>query len=215
MLTNKINVLLVDDHELVRSGIEHILGQDPDIDVLAVASSGEEAIKLHRQLEPDVIMMDVNMPGMGGIEAIKRILNTHPTAKIIALSVYDDGPIPQHVISAGAKGYLNKGCPVEEMIKAVTTVFQGRNYLASEVATNMAFSPMGTNKNIFTHLSKRELQIASQIVNGIKIQDIAIALSISPKTVNTHRYRLHEKLKIDDDLALVRLAAEHGLLENL
>lgn len=214
MPSNKITVLLVDDHELVRTGIEYLLGNDPDIEVLAVASSGEEAIKLHRKLNPEVVMMDINMPGMGGVEAIKRIIMHDPTAKIIALSVYDDGPIPHQAIACGAKGYINKGCPVEELIKAVTTVSQGRNYLASEVATNMVFSPINESSNVFANLSKRELQIATRIINGHKINEIAESLAISPKTVNTHRYRVHEKLGIDDDIALVRLASQYGMIEN-
>jgi two-component system invasion response regulator UvrY len=173
MNIDNISVLLVDDHELVRSGIQYLLDADPDIDVVAAASSGEEAIQLAGQLKPNVILMDLNMPGIGGSEAIKRILRRTPSAKIIALSVYDDGPIPHQALKLGARGYINKGCPVDEMI------------------------------------------IAIKIVDGHKISDIAAALSISPKTVNTHRYRVHEKLGISNDIELVKLAVEHGLLGNL
>ena len=187
----------------------------PDIDVVAVASSGEEAIQLAEWLLPDVILMDLNMPGIGGSEAIKRILRRTPSAKIIALSVYDDGPIPHQALKLGARGYINKGCPVDEMIKAIVAVFQGKNYLSSDVATNLIFSAQETEKNAFNQLSSRELQIAIKIVDGHKISDIAVALSISPKTVNTHRYRVHEKLGINNDIELVKLAVEYGLLGNL
>jgi len=215
MNSKTINVLLVDDHELVRSGIEHILNSDPDITVIAVASSGEEAITLANSIQPDVILMDLNMPGIGGSVAIKRILQKIPDSKIIALSVYDDGPVPQQVIQLGAKGYINKGCPVEEMIKAIVMVYQGKNYLSSAVATNFMFSSQEIDKNLFDRLSSRELQITTKIVDGHNISDIAEALSISPKTVNSHRYRVHEKLGIKNDIELVRLAVDHGLLKNI
>lgn len=215
MNIDNISVLLVDDHELVRSGIQYLLDADPDIDVVAAASSGEEAIQLAGQLKPNVILMDLNMPGIGGSEAIKRILRRTPSAKIIALSVYDDGPIPHQALKLGARGYINKGCPVDEMIKAIVAVFKGKNYLSSDVATNLIFSAQETEKNAFGQLSSRELQIAIKIVDGHKISDIATALSISPKTVNTHRYRVHEKLGISNDIELVKLAVEHGLLGNL
>ena len=215
MNSNSITVLLIDDHELVRSGIEYLLGSDPDIDVVAIGSSGEEAIKLAEQLKPDVILMDLNMPGIGGAEAIKRILRHEPTTKIIALSVYDDGPIPHQAIKLGAKGYIHKGCPVDEMIKAIMAVYQGKNYLSSAVATNLIFGAQEVEKNIFSQLSNRELQIVTKIVDGYKISDIAESLSISPKTVNTHRYRVHEKLGIGNDIELVKLAINEGLLKNL
>jgi len=215
MNSNNISVLLIDDHELVRTGIEHLLNTDPDVDVIAVGSSGEEALKLTKQLSPNVILMDLNMPGIGGAEAIKRILRHDPSAKIIALSVYDDGPIPHQAIKLGAKGYINKGCPVDEMIKAIVSVYQGKNYLSSAVATNLIFSAQEPEQNLFSQLSTRELQIVTKIVDGHKIADIANSLSISPKTVNTHRYRAHEKLGVSNDIELVKLAINEGLLKNL
>lgn len=214
MTANRIKTLLIDDHELVRSGIEYLLTDDPDIEVIAVGSSGEEALKLNEKLQPDVILMDLNMPGIGGSEAIKRILRRDPEARIIALSVYDDGPIPHQAIKLGAKGYINKGCPVDEMIDAITSVFEGKNYLSSSVATNLIFSGQEPEKNVFSQLSERELQITTKIVDGHKIADIAESLSISPKTVNTHRYRVHEKLGVNNDIELVKLAINEGFLRN-
>lgn len=216
MGTDKIKVLLVDDHELVRTGLEHLLNSDPDIDVIATGDSGEQAVNLASTLNPDVIMMDLNMPGIGGLEAIKRILRKQEDAKIIALSVYEDGPIPGQAIQYGAKGYINKGCDVDEMLKAVLKVYQGKNFLSSDVATNLAFQPTGASAaNCFDTLSSRELQITTKIIDGHKIADIATALSISPKTVNTHRYRVHEKLGVKSDIELVRLALQSGILTNI
>lgn len=215
MNPNNIKILLVDDHELVRSGIEYLLDADPDIAVQAVASSGEEAIDLSERLQPDVILMDLNMPGIGGSEAIKRIILKQPSAKIIALSVYDDGPVPQQMIALGAKGYINKGCPVDEMIKAIMMVYQGKTYLSSAVASNLIFGAQEPDENAFTRLSRRELQVITKIIDGHAIGDIAVALSISPKTVNTHRYRAHDKLGVSNDVELVRLAVDAGLLTNI
>lgn len=214
MNPNTITVLLVDDHELVRAGIEHLLGSDPDIEVLAVASSGEAAVELIAQLNPDVILMDLNMPGIGGIEAIKRILRYKADSKIIALSVYDDGPVPHQAINLGAKGYINKGCPVDEMISAIVMVYQGKNYMSSAVATNLIFAGKESEKNAFSQLSERELQITTKILDGHKISDIADSLSISSKTVNTHRYRVREKLGVTNDVELVKLAINEGFLTN-
>lgn len=214
MNPNTITVLLVDDHELVRTGIEHLLGSDPDIEVLAVASSGEAAVELIAQLNPDVILMDLNMPGIGGIEAIKRILRYKADSKIIALSVYDDGPVPHQAINLGAKGYINKGCPVDEMISAIVMVYQGKNYMSSAVATNLIFAGKESEKNAFSQLSERELQITTKILDGHKVSDIADSLSISSKTVNTHRYRVREKLGVTNDVELVKLAINEGFLTN-
>lgn len=210
-----IQVLLIDDHELVRSGVEHLLNQDPDIEVIAVGSSGEDAVSLSRKLNPDIILMDVNMPGMGGVEAAKRILLSNPKSKIIALSVHEDGLIPMQLIKLGAKGYLNKGCPVDEMIKAILSVHQGGQYISAEVASKMVFSNAQKTPNAFDNLSERELQITLKLINGHSIQEVARSLSISPKTVNTHRYRMHEKLNVKNDVEMMRLAAQHGLIEGI
>lgn len=129
--------------------------------------------------------------------------------------MYDDGPIPHQAIKLGAKGYINKGCAVNEMTSAIMSVYQGKNYLSSAVATNLIFSGQEPEKNVFSQLSSRELQIVTKIVDGHRIADIANSLSISPKTVNTHRYRAHEKLGVSNDIELVKLAINEGLLKNL
>lgn len=210
-----ITVLLIDDHELVRSGIEHLLNEDPDIDVVAVGSSGEEAVSLASKLNPDIVLMDVNMPGMGGMEATKRLLSHNPETKVIALSVHESGLIPKQLIKMGARGYLNKGCPYDEMVKAILSVHQGKQYISAEVASNMLFSDSKNRNNVFDCLSDRELQITLKLIKGHSIQDVANALSISPKTVNTHRYRMHEKLNVKSDVEMMRLAAQNGLIDGV
>lgn len=215
MSTLLIQILLIDDHELIRSGVEALLNEDPDMEVVAVGSCGEEAISLNHKLKPDIILMDVNMPGMDGIEATKRILRDNPHSKVIALSVHEDGLIPSQIIKSGAKGYLNKGCHVEEMTKAILSVHRGGQYISTDVANNMLFNDTQNHANVFDKLSDRELQITRRLIKGQSIQEIADHLSISTKTVNTHRYRMHDKLKVKSDVEMMRLAARHGLIDGL
>jgi two-component system invasion response regulator UvrY len=208
-----IRVLLVDDHELVRTGIRRILEEAGDMKVVGEASDGDEAIKIVRKLEPDVILMDVNMPGMGGIEATRRVLRLYPDAKVIALTVLDDDPFPARLNEAGAIGYLTKGCPAKEMIDAVRTVDRGIPYVASAVARkHMLANWKGVSASPFEELSSREIQVTMMILNGQRTQDIADALSLSPKTVSTYRQRIYEKLNVATDVELTRLAYRYKLI---
>jgi two-component system invasion response regulator UvrY len=211
-----VNVLLVDDHELVRMGIQHLLAENKAINVAGVASSGEEAIKLVNVLRPDVVLMDINMPGMGGIEASRKIQQKHPAVKIIALSALSDGPIPEHVLNAGVQGYLSKNCSVTELINAVMAVQSGKKYLSSDIASQIALSHLRGNQSgsPFEQLSRRELQIVLMALQGQDVAEIANALMISPKTVSTYRYRLYEKLGVKNDVELMRLSLKHKLIDN-
>ena len=211
-----INILLVDDHELVRTGIEHLLKAGEDINVVGVACSGEEAIEQAERLKPDVILMDINMPGIGGIEACRKINQKHPQVKIVALSVYADGPFPHQLLSLGADGYLSKNCPPSELINAVRTVYSGRRYLSQDVANKMALASLpGQTSTPFDQLSYRELQVIIMTLQAKSAQDMADMLKISPKTVTTYRYRAFEKLAVKNDVELTRLAARFDLISNL
>lgn len=211
-----INVLLVDDHELVRTGIEHLLRQSSDINVVGVAGSGEEAIAQADRLNPDVVLMDINMPGIGGIEACRKISQKHPQVKIVALSVYADGPFPHQLLSLGAEGYLSKSCPPSELINAVRAVHSGGRYLSQDVANKMALASLpGQDSTPFDQLSYRELQVVIMTLQAKSVQDVAEMLKLSPKTVNTYRYRAYEKLAVKNDVELTRLAARFDLIRNL
>lgn len=204
-----IKVLLVDDHELVRTGIEALLNAEDDINVLGVANCGESALELLEDITPDVILMDVNMPGIGGVEACRRVLQKHPEIKVIALSVHKDGPIPQQLLKLGALGFISKGSPVEEMINAIRMVHNGKRYLCSEVANNLAFQGLpGANDSPFEKLSQRESEVTNLILQGKSIKEMSDMLVLSDKTINTYRYRLYEKLKVKNDVELTRLAVK-------
>lgn len=210
-----IHVLLVDDHELVRTGIEHLLNRTNGISVIGVASSGEEAIDRVAELSPDVVLMDINMPGIGGIEASRKIYQRHPDIKIIALSVHDDGPFPHHLLRVGAHGFISKSSPVEEMVNAIQIVHRGKRYLCTEVANNIALAAVpGNLSSPFEQLSQREMQVVILTLQGKSIQEIADMLLISPKTVNTYRYRVYEKLSVKNDVELTRLAIRYNLIND-
>lgn len=204
-----IKVLLVDDHELVRTGIESLLNLIEDISVQNVTNSGEKALEILDTMTPDVILMDVNMPGIGGVEACRRILQRYPDIKIIALSVHNDGPIPQQLLKLGAAGFISKGSPVAEMLSAIRTVMDGKRYLCTEVANNLAFQSLpGSNESPFTKLSQRESEVVNLILQGKSIKEMSELLVLSDKTINTYRYRLYEKLKIKNDVELTCLAVK-------
>lgn len=209
-----ITVLLVDDHELVRSGVEALLNAVEDINVLAVCECGEKALQLISQQQPDVVLMDVNMPGMGGFEACRRILHNYPKVKIIGLSVHNGGAIPQQLLKLGVEGFVSKASPVSEMVAAIRTVMSGKRYLCQDVASNLVFESIETGENSpFCLLSQREAEVAQMILKGKGIQEIAEALALSDKTVNTYRYRLYAKLKIKNDVELTRLAVKYHYSE--
>lgn len=186
------------------------------IEVVGEAESGEVAIKLTKELNPNVILMDVKMPGMGGLEATKKLLHWHPDVRIVAVTAYDDDLYPQRLLQAGAAGYITKGADLKEMIEAVHTVVRGEIYMSNNVARQLAMKNFGGRKgeqSPFELLSERELQTALMIANGQKPMDIAATFNVSPKTVNTYRYRIFEKLNISSDVELALLAIKHHVLD--
>jgi len=169
-----IRILLVDDHELVRTGIRHILKEVGDMDVVGEAADGDSALKVASKIAPEVVLMDVKMPGMGGIEATRRMVRLLPSTRVIALTMFDDDPFPARLNEAGAMGYLTKGCPVKEMIKAVRTVSRGSPYVSASIARkHMLASWQGVASTPFEELSSREMQIAMLIINGRRTMEIS------------------------------------------
>lgn len=211
-----INVVLVDDHQLVRSGIRRLLDDAEDIHVCGEAASGEDALKLIKQSRPDVVLMDVNMPGIGGLEATRKLLRIDENLRIIALTVHVDEPYPSRLLEAGALGYLTKGCDEDEIVAAIKTVYRGERYIGADIARQMALSGLsGMKKNPFDRLSQREVQVMMMITQGHKVQEISDVLCLSPKTVSTYRYRLYEKLGVENDVELTHLAIRHDMIDQL
>nr|WP_010130479.1 response regulator [Microbulbifer agarilyticus] len=208
-----IKVLVVDDHDLVRMGISRMLGDVSDIEVVGEAKSGEDAIAFVRETPVDVVLMDVRMPGMGGLEATRKLIARVPESRVIAVSALDDDLFPSRLIQAGAKGYVTKGADLEEMVRAIRSVVAGETYISSSMATKLALRSVSGGSSPFDELSERELQTAVMIVNGSKVAEIADTLAVSPKTVNTYRYRIFEKLGLHSDVELTLLAVKHHVLD--
>ena len=163
-----ITVLVVDDHELVRTGICRLLAYHPDVEVIGQAESGEAAIALVRQKHTQVVLLDVNMPGIGGVETTRRLLQTAPDTKVIAVSGLTEEPYPSLLLKAGAKGYITKGAPIAEMVRAINKVMQGGKYFSADIAEQLASSYLSdTQQSPFDALSEREMQVAMMVVNCI------------------------------------------------
>jgi two-component system invasion response regulator UvrY len=209
-----INVLVVDDHDLVRSGIVRLLSDISGIAVVGEASNGEDAVKIAREKRPHVVLMDIRMPGIGGLEATRKIVHYNPEIKVIALTIYENEPFPTKLLQAGASGYLTKGAFIDEMVLAIRTVYAGNRYLGPEIAQQMALKSVAENElSPFEQLSERELQVMIMITAGQNVQVIAEKLCVTPKTINSYRYRIFEKLNVQSDVELTLLAMRHGILE--
>ncbi|MCU7554102.1 UvrY/SirA/GacA family response regulator transcription factor [Alteromonas sp. ASW11-19] len=209
-----IKIILADDHDLVRTGIRRILEDVEDFAVVAEAKNGEEAVQYCRKNAPDVVLMDVNMPGIGGLEATKKVVRMSENTRVICLSMHKEHPIPSQVMQAGAFGFLTKDAEPEEMINAIYKVAAGQKYLPAEIAHNIALSKLNPDSdNPFDCLSSRELNIAMRLTRGQKVPEIASELSINAKTVNTYRYRMFDKLGVSTDVELTHLALRHKLID--
>ena len=210
-----INILLVDDHDLVRTGIKKILNEVSGIKVIAEARSGEDAVKLSRNINAHVVLMDVKMPGIGGFEATRKLLRMDPDIKVLVLTTCNNDLYPSRLLQIGAAGYITKGSTMDEMVQAIRAVNSGQRYISPEIASRLAFRHVSDKEDSpFDALSERELQVMLMITKGTKVQDIADKLCLSPKTVNSYRYRIFEKLTVNNDVELTLLAIRHGLVES-
>jgi DNA-binding NarL/FixJ family response regulator len=208
-------VLVVDDHELVRTGISRMLNDVSGLKVVGEACDGEEAVQKVRSLSPDVVLLDLKMPGIGGIEAARKMLRVDDDLKIIAVTACEEEPFPSRLLKAGAVGYLSKGADLSEMVRAIKTVMAGQRYISPHIAQSMALKPFeGVDRSPMDTLSERELQIMMMIVNCHKVQEISDSLCLSPKTVNTYRYRIFDKLGISGDVEMTLLALRWGMVQS-
>lgn len=209
-----ISVLLTDDHVLVRTGIRRLLEDSKQIIIAGEADCGEDSVTLAQQLKPDIILMDVNMPGIGGVEACRRILQRDPRQKIIVLTIHNEQTFPKRMLEIGAKGYLTKECGVDEMLLAIKQVNDGGAYIASSIAQQLALSLLpGNEDNPIDRLSRREFQVMLMISHGLTNAAISEKLCLSPKTISTYRLRLLEKLGAQNEVDLIKIAVEQGMVE--
>jgi DNA-binding NarL/FixJ family response regulator len=206
-----IRIFLVDDHALVRAGMRMILSGETDIEVVGEAESGELALPQIRSLKPDVVLCDLHLPGLSGLEVTERIVKGDYAARVIIVSVLEDGPLPKRLIEAGAAGYVGKGGDAAELLCAVRDVARGKRYLANSIAQNLALYGIDRHDSPFDALSPRELEVTMLLLQGLRQEHIAKRLSLSPKTINTHKTRSFEKLNVRDSIALARLAGQYGV----
>lgn len=209
-----IRVLLVDDHAVVRMGFRLLLQSQADMSVIAEAESGEIACQRFLELSPDVVVMDLAMPGMGGLEALRRILAHHPQAKVLTLSAHDDPMHARRALREGALGFLSKRSAPEALLEAVGAVAAGQRYIDKSVAQKLALDDIeGVAKSVVERLSEREFEVFIRLARGASVQRIAEDLSLSPSTVGTHLYNLKQKLRVTNQSELTLIAIRENLIE--
>ncbi len=205
---NTINILLVDDHEIVRAGYHRLLENTEDIEIIAEANSGEEAYRLYTKLKPDVVVMDLSMPGIGGLEAVCKILKYDATAKILVFSVHENGTFLSRTLEAGVLGYITKRSAAKVMVEAVRKVAQRQQFIGEEMQHFLV-----NNNDLFEFLSPREFEIFLFLAEGKSVNEIADILILSSKTIGHHTTNLKKKLKINNIAELTKLAISKGFLK--
>ncbi|HEX5209878.1 MAG TPA: response regulator transcription factor [Steroidobacteraceae bacterium] len=209
-----IRILLVDDHAVVRTGFRLLLQSNPEVTVVGEAESGEAACQRYIELSPDVVIMDIAMPGMGGIEALRRIRAHDAQARVLALSAHDDPMHARRALREGALGFLSKRSAPEALLEAVAAVGAGRRYIDSRVAQRLALEDIeGTESSPIKRLSEREFDVFIRLARGASVQRIADDLRLSASTVGTHLYNVKQKLGVSNQSELTLLAIRHGLIE--
>ena len=209
-----IRIVLADDQLLFRTGLGRLLKDVSNVSIVGEANSGEEALHLARELKPDIVLIELSLGGMGGLEATQRMSRLEPAPKIVALTNCVDAPYPAQMLKAGAHGYLSKHVDHQELLLAIRRIFSGRRYVCNEIAQDLAsYAYDNHSDSPFDALSHREMQIMMMVVNCQKVSEISMHLHLSPKTVNSYRYRIFDKLKISSDVELTLLAVRHGMIQ--
>lgn len=207
-----IRVFLLDDHALVRAGYRMILQNEVDIEVIGEAASGEEGLPVIKKLLPDVVLCDLHLPGISGLEITERLIKGQVGPKVVIVSVQEEGPMPKRLLDAGASAYVGKACDANELLKAIREASRGKRYVGGDLAQRLVFGGDQTTSPFFG-LSPREMEISMLLCQGLRAEDIAKKLSLSGKTVATHKSRLMIKLGVNDVMSMARLAAQHGITE--
>jgi DNA-binding NarL/FixJ family response regulator len=210
-----IRIIIADDHQLFREGLANLLSNSKDIEILAQAENGKEVINKAKELKPDVVIMDIGMPVMDGVEATQELLNELPNMKIVALSMHSDKQYIKGMFEAGAAGYLFKNCAYDELIKAIHTVYSGKKYLGEKITEIMIQDYLGKEENLpatDSELTERESEILKLIAEGVSISDISDQLFVSVKTIGTHKQHILEKLNLKTTTDLVKYAIKKGII---
>jgi DNA-binding NarL/FixJ family response regulator len=213
-MAKKTTIVLIDDHAVVRAGVRRLLEQEPLFEVIGEAESGEKAYQIFGELKPDVMVMDLSMPGMGGLEGIRRILMRYEKAKILVLSMHEDLSFANQALKLGAKGYLTKNTLADDLVKSIETVTQGDVFLSDEIAKKMAMQSISGNQDPVHELSAREFEIFRLLAEGLDIDAIASTLNISSKTVSNYQTMIKQKLNINTPIELIRYAIKVGVIKN-
>lgn len=209
-----IKIILADDHALVRTGLRRLLDDVDGLSVIGEAGNGNDAILCVKELNPDVAILDINMPELNGIQATEILRKDHPELRIIIVSMHSDELFPQRLLKAGANAYLTKDSGIKEITHAINEVMASRSYICTEVVQKLALANNnGDGSSPFKNLSKRELEVLGLMIKGLKVGDISDKLCLSPKTVSTYRYRLLGKLSVQNDIELTKLAMQYGFIE--
>lgn len=213
-MSEKINILIVDDLDLVRTGIRHMLADLETINVVGEADGGIAAVKMAKELVPDIVLLDLRMPDMDGLEVTQKIKKFNPKIKILILTAYNDDVYPARLLRVGASGYLTKNTSMEELAKAIYEVNGGKCYISPVIAQNLILKGLDkADSRPFEQLSDRELQVALMIAQGLKAPKISEKLKLSSKTINSYRYRIFDKLQVNGDVELALMAIRYGLID--
>lgn len=213
-MSKKVTIVLVDDHAVVRAGVKRLLEQEPLFEVIGEAESGEKGYQLFGVLKPDVMVMDLSMSGMGGLEAIRRIMMRHEKAKILVLSMHEDLSFANQALKLGAKGYLIKNTLGDDLVKAIETISRGEVFLSDEIAKKIAVSSIEGDQDPIHNLSAREFEIFRLLAEGLEVDAIATTLNISSKTVSNYQTMIKQKLNINTPIELIRYAIKAGVIKN-
>jgi len=212
-MSKKIRIILVDDHAVVRAGVKRLLEQEPLFDVIGEAESGEKAYQLFCELNPDIMVMDLSMPGMGGLEAIRRILMRYEKAKILVLSMHEDLSFANQALKLGAKGYLIKNTLGDDLVKSIQALSKGEVFLSDEIEKKIAVSSIDGGQDPIHDLSAREFEIFRLLAEGLEVDAIATRLNISSKTVSNYQTMIKQKLNINTPVELIRFAIKTGIIK--
>lgn len=213
-MSQKVTIVLVDDHAVVRAGVRRLLEQETLFEVIGEAESGEKAYKIFGELKPDVMVMDLSMPGMGGLESIRRILMRHEHARILVLSMHEDLSFANQALKLGAKGYLIKNTLGDDLVKSIQMVARGEIFLSDEIAKKIAMQSISGAEDPIDELSAREFEIFRLLAEGLEIDAIAATLNISSKTVSNYQTMIKQKLNINTAVELIRYAIKTGVIKN-